>query len=295
MFTGTSGQVLDPMIFDEREIVEDTLIVSQPVIRLQGHDLVGEIGGFSTSFINLGSEQINGGIETHLRNIDNWFSFLSNLGLYMGDVQLKMERDNPQWGEKNPDAITMKINYMGLEIGVANYFTDVPQSNRENLQVSDINFGLERLGWALNKTESYFDIIGPLSWSVQERFVEMDAYRSMVLMAAAGVKPSHTNRGSKLRMLSKNSVMKNPEYSPELPRYYFNYWSQFIDFPASFMEIEHIIRSENRRNVNERLLRSLGRKALTDLHVSTDRLCRNLLTEGVSLDRIKEGLEEVYK
>lgn len=259
LFTGTAGQVFDGAIFGESDYQTNPLFVAQPVVRLHGVSLVGEVEGFSTSFVNIATEQMNSTIEQHVEHLDNWLTFFSSIGVYVGDMTLKTMSDSPDWGKGEFKDSVIKIYYGGLEIGVANYFIGIPQQNRQALTMSDFSFGLERLTWALSKTRSYFDVIGPIMPSIQNRQKEMDAYRTMVLLVASGVIPGHQDRGSKLRMLAKSVSRAGDDYPTGMATYYDRWWRNFINLPVDSQMVQRIITGERNRNINLAFQEKLGR------------------------------------
>ncbi len=259
---------------------------AQPVIRLQGEGLVGKIDGFSTSFVNVATEIIGASVDNHLSNIENWFDALSKLGIFVRDLSLKVKRDSNLWGNVPAEEITIKINYMGLEIGVANYFV-INQVTREPLVISDLNFGLERLVWAVNKTSSYFDIIGPVTDSALGRVVEMDSYRTMVLMALGGVKPGNRDRGSKFRILAKKISSPKQDVSEGLLRYYYDWWNRFLSSPKPYDDVEKIIRRERNRNVNSSIRNAVRGKHSLSVENDPERYVELLVASGVDIELIK--------
>lgn len=131
LFTGTAGQIFDRAIFEESDYPTGPVYVAQPVVRLQGVSLVGEVEGFSTSFVNIATEQMNPTVDQHVAHLDNWLTFFSSIGLYVGDITMKVLNDSPDWGRGKFRDSVIKIYYGGLEIGVANYaiVTKSPEGN----------------------------------------------------------------------------------------------------------------------------------------------------------------------
>lgn len=287
LFTGTGTQIFDRAIFMEDVVLQKPHFVAQPVIRLQEVELVGKVDGFATSFVNLSTEHVNSSLQEHITHIDNWLSLLSRLKLYMGDFTLKFKEDNPTWGDIQLDALTIKLNYMGLEIGVANYFLDIPQTSRESLTISDLSFGLERIAWAINKTQSYFDIIGPLILSALNKHVYMDSYRTMTLMAASGVKPANSDRGSKFRMLAKKVSQPCGHFLEDLVRYYYGWWGRFTEFPISQNETVRRIRREWNRNVNIVFQEKLGGNRETPIYLDPEDYLKRLVENGIDTGAIR--------
>ena len=206
----------------------------------------------------------------------------------MGDVSLKIAIDKPDWGKYQPDAVTVKINYLGLELGVANYFTNIPQQTRESLTLSDLSFGLERIAWALNKTPSYYDIVGPINYSAKGRHKLMDDYRTMTLMAASGVTPSNKDRGSKFRMLAKSSATPTGSINLDLVDYYYDWWKRFANLPLQKSDALDIIIREVNRNINVEVRKSIGGSENIPLEITPDEYARRLIRMGKNVNDVRE-------
>lgn len=288
LFVGTGGQYYDTAIFQEERIDMSRVVIAQPVIRLQGKDLVGKIDGFTTAFINIATEQPNVTMAEHLQHFDHWLEQLSSLGLFMGDFSLKVTTDKPEWGKYQPDAVTVKISYLGLELGVANYFTNIPQQTRKPLTLSDMSFGLERIAWALNKTPSYYDIVGPINYSAKGNYKLMDAYRTMTLMSASEVTPSNRDRGSKFRMLAKSLAAPTEPLHPDLIDYYYEWWSQFANLPLQKSDAADIIVREVNRNINIEIRKRIGGSESIPLEITPDEYTRHLIRMGKNVNDVRE-------
>ena len=295
LFTGTAGQIFDNIIFNEEKIDIRPKFVAQPVIRLQGRSFVGKKEGFSTSFVNIALEQLNPTIEEHIGHIDNWINFMSKIGLFMGEVTIGLVKDSPDWGDINLDAITAKVYYGGLEIGVINWFVRIPQKSRSPLFMSDISFGLERMVWVANKSRSYFDIIGPLNYSLNDEHKLMDSYRTAALMTLSGVKPGYKDRGSKLRALIKDVTDTEERIDEKLITYYIKWWKNFAEFPASDAETVKTVVDEANRNTNIVIQNKLGAPESISLNLDPSEYVDKIIDSGMSFERIREFLSETKR
>lgn len=290
LFAGTAGQIFDNIIFNEEKIDIGPKFVAQPVIRLQGGSFVGKKEGFSTSFVNIALEQLNPTIEGHVKHIDNWINFMSKIGLFMGEVTIRLVKDSPDWGGVNFDAITTKVYYGGLEIGVANWFAGIPQKSRDPLFMSDISFGLERMVWVANKSRSYFDAIGPLNYSLSGEHKLMDSYRTAALMALSDVKPGYKDRGSKLRALTKNITDTEERIDEKLIIYYINWWKKFAEFPTPDAEAIKTITNEANRNINIVIQNKLGVSESISLSLDPSEYVDKIIDSGMPFEKIRELL-----
>lgn len=292
LFAGTAGQIFDRIIFNEEEFDTKPRFVAQPVIRLQGRSLVGEKPGFSTSFVNVAIEQLNPTIEDHLKHMDDWFNFTSKTGLFMGEMTIRIVKDAPEWGDHNLDAITVKTYYGGLEIGVMNWFVGIPQNSRQPLRMSDISFGLERMIWVANKSKSYYDAIGPLSYSIKDDQKLMDAYRTAVLMTLAGVIPDIKDRSSKLRALIKSISEPGKEIDRDLILFYTHWWKNYASFEVPVEGVMQVITKERNRNVNVEFKKEFGAPDSISLEVSPLEYVNEVVDFGIPFERIREFLSK---
>lgn len=260
LFASTAGQVFDDLIYGQSPQRDpQQCAVMQPVIRLQGIGLVASLDGISTSFVHTATECWNATTEKHFNSLDQWLDFLSSLGLHVGGLCLKAKRADNDWAGYTVISEMLKINYDGLEVGVANFFFNIPQQSGDIATLSDIGVGLERLVWAVNKSPAYFDGIGPLSSVTIHKRVAFDAIRTTTLMAGSGVVPEHKNQGSKLRAmigLVTEEVQHLNLY--ELVHYYHRQWTSFVDLPVSREQTYSTIWREINRGLNLETNRVLG-------------------------------------
>ena len=154
-------QMFDDIIHRNQQIREDKMFVAQPCVRMQFQQQVESQEGTSTSFVNVCTEKMGANFDEHLDTIDYWCTILSKLGLHMSDFIVVMRTSINDWGTGKFSALELFFSYGGLELGDAAYLL-IPQANRTSIPISDIGFGLERIAWAMNKTDSYFDMLTPL-------------------------------------------------------------------------------------------------------------------------------------
>lgn len=260
LFASTAGQIYDDLIYGQSPREDPRrCAVLQPVIRLQGIGLVASLDGISTSFVHVATECWNATAEEHFSALDQWLDFLSSFGLHVGGLCLKIKRADNDWAGRMVTSEMIKMNYSGLEVGVANFFFNIPQPSDAIATLSDIGVGLERLVWAVNKSPAYFDGIGPLSSVIIHKRVVLDAVRTATLMAGFGVVPDHKNQGSKLRAmigLVTEEAQRLNLY--ELVRYYHRQWTSFADLSVSREQTYTAIWREINRGLNLETNRVLG-------------------------------------
>lgn len=296
LFTTSGVSVLYDSIFNEKDKYQKEIFIAQPSIRTQFFDDIGKRDGFSTSFVNISTEEINPDIMRHIKHLDNWLTYFSSAGLFVNDMKLSKRHDTPDWGKGQFQNIIVDINYGGLQLGDAVLAYDIPQNSRNNLSISDIGFGLERVCWALNKTKSYFDIIGPLPDSLIKSPTLIDTARTLTLMAGGGVDPSKIEQGYRFRQFSKRLVSEKENYDFEnLTSYYYNFWNKFIDLNRTLDDSRKIIRKECNRNLNIGLCESLNIKpnSLGDVANSFEHndFVKFLIksNRNVTMDKIRES------
>lgn len=146
---------------------------------------------------------------------------------------------------------------------------------------------MERVLWAVNKTDSCLDAVGPLKFSIRKKLTEMDAVRSLVLMASTGVRPSSKNHGSKFRSLSQRLVKEEifPYY--ELIEYYYNQWSQYLKLKRSLKEVRQIVVSEIEYQQNQRLAREIGYIGKVDN--DKEDFFRSLVRDKILYEKLKSS------
>lgn len=297
LFISAGAQVLDPIIHDEKEIFAEKIYIAQPVFRTQFIPKINE--GVSSSFINIATEMVNKTPEEHFRALDQWMELLNILGLNKENIILKSIERYDKWGKRKFLQKILKIYYGDLEIGDALYI-DMPQNSRENILISDIGFGLDRIKWLLSADKSYFQAIAPDS----EAFLNLDNKtidytRTLSLLAGFGVKPSNNEHGYRFRQLSKLLVKTNLGKKINLNnliKLWYNDWQKWTNFPTSEEDIEKIINMENERNLNREILDIL-KEDYPDVDIninqSTDKIIK--LLKGTSVDEkyLQEVLEKL--
>lgn len=293
LFASTSGQVFDDAIYHGKSVTSRDVFCIQPVIRLQFADQVGTLEGVATSFLNIATDRWNSTAQQHIEAVDAWLNFLSKQGFYASNLAIKRRYAENLWGDKTIHSEMLKFNYGGLELGVANYFLDIPLPNETSATMSDISFGLERIAWAINKTTSYFDAVGPLSQTIRGKVVFMDTIRTLTLMSASGVDPSPHDHGSKFRALAKKVNGLTEGSVLEVIEYYYAQWSRFIKLPRKLQVVHHIIRSELDRNANCTLQEITGFTGDTD--VSQEEYLQELTNKHLSINQVCNLMKEKEK
>lgn len=244
-------QMFDDIIHHNQEIREGKVFVAQPCVRMQFQPHVESQEGTSTSFVNMCTEKMGSEFSEHLQSVDHWCTILSKLGLHMNDVIIVMRTANNDWGTGKFSALELFFSYGGLELGDAAYML-IPQANRPAIPISDIGFGLERVAWAVNKTDSYFDTLIP--WVAKGTREMFDSCRTLALLTLCGVQASNKGPGLQFRRFAK--VLSEKYYGADvysILAYYFDYWEQFTKPSICRDASIQLARTEIERFVNLRV------------------------------------------
>ena len=259
IFTTAGIQVLEDVIHHELPLPTAPLFVSQPSIRTQFMERVGE--GTSTSFVNLSSEIVNPSIMQHFETMAQWISFLELLGIKAEDLNLTTKESEPEWGNLKFNNFVIKVHYKGVEIGDVVYIYGIPQKGRSPLSVSDIGFGLDRIRWLLTG-ESYlgrFNPQGNTDWDPD--ITVIDGVRTQALLIGSGLKPSNKDAGFQLRQFSKNVVACAPGHVGNLAQIFthnYDMWAIWNTMTVGKDAALQVFLKEAERGFNALLLGKLA-------------------------------------
>lgn len=281
-------QIFDKAIHHNQKIKEGRIFVAQPCIRMQFQPNIELQEGVSTSFVNICTEAAGASLDEHLQSVDCWFTALSKMGLHMDDMVIIMRTSTKNWGTGDFSALELFFSYGGLEIGDAAYIL-VPQSNQSIILISDIGFGLERIMWVVNKTNSYFDTLIP--WAMSGTREMFDSFRTLALLALCGVQAANKGPGLQFRRLAK--ALAEKYYGANLVdilEYYFDYWTHFINPSVSRDFTIKSVRLEIERFVNLKICESLKlpppRKETTEDYIS-----RMVYTNSVDIHQLRKAVQ----
>jgi len=227
----------------------------QPSLRVSSLDKMLTKNGYSTSFTNVCTEEVNADFDSHWEKLNSWFNLLSKKGLYMGHVSLV---EDPNWKANNLDGQSLLIYYGDLQLGDA-VFIEGKTISGKPFTMSDIGFGIERILWALNKTERYFESYMPTLGLQKNDYESQDILRSLTLMSMSGIKPSHTAQGYRFRQYAKMFLERTNDVEPYsgLKRHY-NNWSMMFSADNDFDKICSNIVNELHSQAINKLSSSLG-------------------------------------
>jgi hypothetical protein len=281
-------QMFDDIIHRNQPLRNDRVFVAQPCVRMQFQPQVATQEGTSTSFVNVCTEQMGASFDGHLRSVDHWLTILSKLGLHMNDFVVVMRVSQNDWGTGTFSSLELFFCYGGLELGDAAYL-QVPQSSRAAIPISDIGFGLERIAWAINKTESYFDVLMP--WTASGTREMFDACRTIALLVFCGVQATNKGPGLQFRRFAK--VLGEKYYGAhlfEILPYYFDYWAQFVMPSIKQADAVMLARLEIERFVNLKICAMLDlpppRDETTDAYLN-----RLVYTCNASIHELRQAIQ----
>jgi len=245
VFTTAGIQILEDAVHREGPIPIDKIFVSQPVVRTQFIDSVCD--GTSISFVNLSTVIANSTHEQHFNALSDWFSLFDILGFNKELFRFYHKETEPKWGSKIFKNGVIKIEYNNIQIGDAVYIYDIPQNTRQNLMISDIGFGLERLRWMLS-TGEYGDQFG-----IKGQYTPpTDIIRTLSLFAGSGLLPSNQGAGYRFRQISKklNECYKEDVLiEKKIFSNFYHDWSLWTQLPTHLDDALEVFLAENKRNL----------------------------------------------
>jgi len=281
-------QMFDDIIHRNQPLRNDKVFVTQPCVRMQFQSQVESQEGISTSFVNVCTEQMGASFDEHLQSVDHWSTVLSKLGLHMNDFIIVMRTSKKDWGTGEFSALELFFCYGGLELGDAAYL-HITQSNRPTIPISDIGFGLERITWAINKTESYFDMLMP--WTTICTREMFDACRTIALLNLCGVQAANKGPGLQFRRFAK--VLGEKYYGTDLFEvlpYYFDYWAQFVTPSIKRENAVMLARLEIERFVNLKICNELNLPPPRD-ETTDEYLDRLVYTYNASIYKLRKVIQ----
>lgn len=285
LFISTGGQLYDPYVYAKKTTsVKEKWAIIQPVIRLQGVPLIGKTDGFSTSFVHASIERWGANFEEYLETLDEMIDIISNFGIHASHLTLKIKEEINNWMGLRVPAFSFKINYRGLEIGIANYFYDFG-SDRTHNSFCDVGVGLERLLWARNKTSYYFDSIGPASLSLHNYVKTADSIRTSTLILASGFNNEFSKHKSKLNTLVSR-IPDNIDLCSYV-NYYISQWSLLTEINNERKDVYAMMRRKVDVKKVTKTLNILSRKQKYGL--SFEELLQELIENNqIKIDTLRK-------
>lgn len=241
---GSGIQNFRDLFWGEKALKKSKFFIPQPVIRTQYINQIRE--GCTSSFVNVTTAGLNYEFKDHLRTLDTWFSLFSKMGLHMNDFNLNLvPKERYSLNKKgiwsNTDGISLGINYQNLNLGDAGF---IKLPNKDEF-ISDIGFGLERILWAVNKTNSYFSLIGPELESEKKRYAVMDSTRSATLLSMTNISEANKDSINQFRKFTKKLSKHYGNFDLyRLVEHYHSYWSNFLNEQKPLALTYYFLRKE---------------------------------------------------
>jgi hypothetical protein len=225
-------QYYNPILFGNHPIPNEAIIVDQPSVRLIYKDKVSDYDGVSTSFVNIASLQLNIDFSFYLKHLEYWIEFLSSVGIFAGDIHIICSPDPA--GTEWYHGWGIDICYRGIEIGRCCYYYNIICNNGKQTNGIDFGFAYERIVWALNMNDYYYNLVSPERQYIGYDCKQVDLLRTIVLILLSGIRISNKDSGYQFRKLCKSFIQTNQEndfYFDFI--WYYDFWKKFMDSPHS--------------------------------------------------------------
>lgn len=298
LFTVAGVQIVNSHLFVDEPLMDENCFMLQPSIRLQTMNDTSSYCGCSTAFVNSVTLQPVSDISDHLIHFDHWLDFLTDLGFQKKDLGIKFRFNIQNWGLGNFLNMNVDVYYGGLSLFNASFFYKMPTVSKVPINVSDMGVTIERTLWMLNKTPSYFDIIGPYEMALSGRNNEIDAIRTMVLMMGAGVVGNSKNgkermRSKKIRSFARKiSSLKTKINIGRVVEFFYDYWTKYIDLPVERNDVVRAIQKEHQVAVNREILEILGSNKMSqNIELDTHIFIKKLIDERIAT---REQIEKIF-
>lgn len=283
LFMSAGGQIFDPLIFGNPGPMPTTnrCFIAQPVVRLQALDdseLINRADGFCSSFVHCCTAQLHASFDEHLATLDLWLSALSSIGIYAGELTLKVADARDQWTQSmSVNANSLKIYCGGLEIGIANFFHDIP-TPAGLLTLSDIGGGAERLFWAASKLPEFFLGFTPIAEVVRWPRSVLDSVRTSTLLLASGATHEQDQHWRILRRSLAAAIQAGGRIDwTTLVDSFLNYWCWAGVQRSTTATIAEQLKSETNYLIQLELAQKSGKKVQPD--VNFEKFLRELLDQ----------------
>ncbi|MDX9970693.1 MAG: hypothetical protein RBS56_02180 [Candidatus Gracilibacteria bacterium] len=298
LFTIAGVQIINPHLFADEPLINEQTFILQPSIRLQTMDDTKSYCGCSTAFVNSVTIQPVSIISDHLVHFDHWLDFLTDLGFQKKYLGVKFRYGAQNWGLGNFINMNIDVYYGGLSLFNASFFYKMPTVSKVPINVSDMGITIERTLWMLNKTSSYFDIIGPYEMALSGKNNEIDAIRTMVLMMGSGVIGNSKSgkermRSKKIRCFARKISRLNGQINVgRAVDYFYDYWNKYIDFPVQKFDVVRAIQKEHQIAVNQEILEILGSSKMSqNIELDTHIFIKKLIDERIAT---REQIEKIF-
>lgn len=305
LFTTAGIQHIETILARERKLDKQSFVIAQPSVRSQYIDKTKE--GTSTAFVNFCIADVHTSPHKFAVITQQYISMLIKQGAHPQELKFTIEDNEDRWGEKQLHKTTVTVLYNNIELGEGVYIHDYPITEDENIPITDISFGTERLNWGLRKSGTYFPGFEKFYTEAQSETEKnsitaaIDCIRTATLLAGEGIVAAHNNPGRILRQLSKRFAIRNKDIKlsiGELVTIANDYWKTWGFRPnKNIQTMTEELTVEHHRALNVRLatlLKARGGPALNmDVNQSLDSYFRTL--HSSTTPKIQALLNEIIK
>ncbi|MEM5853512.1 MAG: alanine--tRNA ligase-related protein [Candidatus Aenigmatarchaeota archaeon] len=276
-------QKWDDILEGKRLPDKERYVFNQPSVRLTDIDKLNT-GRHLTAFNMLSIQQFDVGRKDYVDVLDHILQYYSDVvGLPVHEMTLVEDvwRGGNAWGP------CLETNIGGVEIGTLVYIVSP-------IKGVDVGLGLERIGWVLSKSDTVWDVIGPIENSLFEEYSSMNTLRTVTLLIGQNILPSKKGAGYVIRKLIKDNLNELRRVNiPKLTRYYYDEWSKFIKLYLSENEVENIIEKEIDRELLAKVSKIVGYESLKKLTSKNfEEFIVHLHEDVIPLDMLRKKIKE---
>ena len=262
VFVVAGVQIFHPTVFGDVEPPSGLRVVPQPCVRLRYLDEVPHPRGLSTSFVNLCSEEFAVSTTAYFAHMDLWIDVFSAVGLHANYMVLSVNPD--AWDVQPYMGATLTFTWCGIELGEGIWIHTIKNERLAGRGIMDFGFGLDRLVWAVNRTDTYYENIGPASRFEPALVRTLDRLRTIALLVGSGLRPGNRDAPLQLRRLLARYFSEAPHFDfRHAFRAFHDFWSDFYPLSSSQADCVGIVNEELDRNLRIRLCREADLPAAT--------------------------------
>lgn len=173
-------------------------------------------------FVNVGLLKESSTLEDYYFLLEMLFDFLSFCSIHISRVSLSMKNQL-----RTGEGIGLKIWVDDHELGQANYYFRIGGKS----DVTDIGFGLERLCYAVDYFHDFPQVYMRTSDKLLYSSGIIKKISAIVAFGLSGIRPGGQQKGQRLRKLFREVFGQGdgiPWDYPDILRFYYDYWAQFI-------------------------------------------------------------------
>lgn len=226
-FVVSGIQAISKQLFEELSFDNNWHIISQPSIRLKYLDQISGVEGNWISFVNTNLYKVWCSFEEYLGKVDELITALSSIWLYAWNLSLEVSMADITWNSKQMKNIGLNISFGNLEIWEALYVYDFQQDTRENIVFADIGLWVERMVYARDRMNNYFEQFNVNLEQYKEK--EIEIIKTLILMLSVDIRNMPKTNNAWLRYKKMIELLKKDKnYFPLIISFY-GYWKDFLN------------------------------------------------------------------